>query len=155
MTTEAAEILLKVPDAARLTAWSKYSLWRAIRRGQVKYVPGPPGICGERTLRISVTMPDDRQLRTVGWVSNPSPRSVGAATIPEATAFFASSSVAREGERAARYHSWPRAVRSLPSKGAYTLSKSSLRSNSFSASTLLAAIPGALPRFASVPAESA
>ena len=42
-----------VPDAASLIGgWSKYSLWRALKRGQVKFVRSAPGRLGQPVLHI-------------------------------------------------------------------------------------------------------
>jgi hypothetical protein len=49
----AAPKTYSVPDAAALTEWSRFSLYRALKRKQLKWVKGPPGQNGKPTMHLS------------------------------------------------------------------------------------------------------
>jgi hypothetical protein len=56
LETEAARSprsTLSVPDAAPLLGWTRHALYRAIRKGRIKFVRGPPGPNGLPTLHLS------------------------------------------------------------------------------------------------------
>jgi hypothetical protein len=70
----------RIADAAPLVGWSKHTIYRAARRGQIRLEPGPLGVNGKPTLRIEAA----EVQRLIEMQRGRGPRHATTALIPEA-----------------------------------------------------------------------